>query len=158
MTVAKAPGAYLMRRAGTVHRIRLIDPLQKTTLGYEFIQQSSYGLWRIVVNKNKYIIGLIGLALGFGVSFFLTQNYNRNNMTQAASAQASGMPGAGGAAGQQAMMGQVQQTIEKAKNNPKDFDAQLNAASVFYEVDRYAEAVEYLKKAYAIDRAKFSKS
>ena len=104
---------------------------------------------------NKYLIAGIGLAVGFGISFFWTQRFNRNNATPAASAS-SGMPGAAsGAGGQQAMMGQVQQVIEKAKNNPNDFQAQVDAAKTFYQISRVKETAEYLKKAYAIDPKKF---
>lgn len=113
------------------------------------------------MNKNKYLIGLIGLAAGFAVSFFLTTNYNKNNASMAAGQQASpGMAagaGAQGAGNQQAMMGNVAATIEKAKNNPKDFTAQVDAAKVYNQIDRMGDAVEYLKKAYAIDPKKFSK-
>ncbi|MFY9558394.1 MAG: tetratricopeptide repeat protein [Blastocatellia bacterium] len=109
------------------------------------------------MNKNKYLIALIGLAIGFIVSFFLTQNYNKNHAGPAANTLPSGTPGAaGGAGGQQAMMGQVQQVIEKAKNSPEDFQAQVEAAKVFNQVGRVAETAEYLKKAYAIDPNKFN--
>jgi tetratricopeptide (TPR) repeat protein len=107
------------------------------------------------VNKNKYLIGLIGLAVGFIASFFLTQNYNRSNAAQSASVGTSGMAG-GGAGGQQAMMGQVAGVIEKAKNAPNDFQAQVEAAKIFNQVGRVAETVDYLKKAYAIDPTKFN--
>ena len=107
------------------------------------------------MNKNKYLIALIGLAIGFIVSFFLTSNYNKTNAVPA-SASAGVMASPGGAGGQQAMMGQVQQVIEKAKNAPTDFQAQVEAAKVFNQVGRTAETVEYLKKAYAIDSAKFN--
>jgi len=110
------------------------------------------------LNKNKYLVALIGLAVGFILSFILTQNYNKSNAAPAANPTPSGMAGAGGGAGaggQQAMMGQVQQTIERAKNAPTDFQAQVDAAKVFNQVGRMAETVEYLKKAFAIDAAKF---
>jgi tetratricopeptide (TPR) repeat protein len=112
------------------------------------------------VNKNKYVIGLIGLIVGFAVSFLLTTNYNKNNAPMAAGQPSAGMAagaGAPSAGNQQAMMGNVAATIEKAKNNPKDFNAQLDAAKVYNQIDRNGEAVEYLKKAYAIDPKKFSK-
>lgn len=109
------------------------------------------------MNKNKYLIGLIGLALGFIISFFLTQNYNKSNAAPAAAGMPSGMAGgAGGAGGQQAMMGQVAQVIEKAKNGPNDFQAQVEAAKIFNEIGRVAETVDYLKRAYAIDATKFN--
>ncbi len=109
------------------------------------------------MNKNKYLIGLIGLALGFIISFFLTQNYNKSNAAPAAAGMPSGMAsGAGGAGGQQAMMGGVQQIIEKAKNGPNDFQAQVEAAKAFNQIGRVAETADYLKKAYAIDPKKFN--
>jgi tetratricopeptide (TPR) repeat protein len=107
------------------------------------------------VNKNKYLIGLIGLAVGFIISFFLTQNYNKSNAAPAAAA-GNTSPMAGGAGGQQAMMGQVQQVIEKAKNAPNDFQAQVEAAKVFNQIGRVAETADYLKRAYAIDQNKFN--
>jgi tetratricopeptide (TPR) repeat protein len=111
------------------------------------------------VNKNKYLIACIGLAGGFIISFILTQNYNKSNAAPVSNTTPSGMSGgAGGASsagGQQAMMGQVQQVIDRAKNAPNDFQAQVEAAKVFNQVGRMAETVEYLKKAHAIDPAKF---
>jgi tetratricopeptide (TPR) repeat protein len=109
------------------------------------------------VNKNKYLIGLIGLAVGFIVSFFLTQSYNKSNASPAVPGAPAGMAGGpGGPGGQQAMMSQVAGVIEKATNAPNDFQAQVEAAKVFNQIGRLAETVEYLKKAYAIDPTKFN--
>ena len=106
------------------------------------------------------MIAGIGLAVGFIVSFFWTQSFNRNNAAPASTAASAGMPGgasgATGSGGQQAMMGQVQQVIDKAKSNPNDFQAQVEAAKIFHQVGRTAETVDYLKKAYAIDANKFN--
>jgi len=107
--------------------------------------------------NRKYTIALIGLAAGFLVSFFFTQNYNKSNAAPTASASQSGTPNAaGGGPNQQAMMGQVQQIVEKARSNPNDFQAQVEAAKVFNQVGRIAETADYLKKAYAIDPNKFN--
>jgi tetratricopeptide (TPR) repeat protein len=112
------------------------------------------------VNKNKYLIAGFGLAVGFIVSFFWTQNFNKNNAAPATTAASTGMPGgasgASGSGGQQAMMGQVQQVIEKAKSNPNDFQSQVEAAKIFNQIGRIPETVDYLKKAYAIDANKFN--
>jgi tetratricopeptide (TPR) repeat protein len=109
------------------------------------------------VNKNKYLIGLIGLAVGFIFSFFVTQNINKSDAAPTASAMPSGAAGgAGGQQAQQAMMGQIQQVIEKAKNAPNDFQSQVEAAKVFNQIGRTAETADYLKKAYAIDPNKFN--
>ena len=107
------------------------------------------------VDKNKYLVGIIGLAVGFAVSFFLTTKYNKDNPPKTAIQSASGMAaaGAGGPSGgnQQAMMGNVAAVMEKAKNNPKDAEAQFEAARMFYEIGRVKEAIEYLEKAGEID-------
>ena len=112
------------------------------------------------MNRNKYLIAGIGLAVGFIVSFFWTQSFNKNNAAPATATASGGMPagagGTSGSGGQQAMMAQVQQVIEKAKSNPDDFQSQVDAAKIFYEVKRVPETVEYLKKAYAIDANKFN--
>ena len=110
-----------------------------------------------MVDKNKYLVGFICLVIGFMVSYFWTSNYNKSNAPVAASGQPAGMPGAGGAPNQQAMMAQVQQGIERAKSNPKDFQAQIAAARLFAQVGRDAETVEYLEKAYTINPAEFIK-
>jgi len=108
------------------------------------------------LDKNKYLIGMIGLAIGFICSFFWTQHYNKvNNQGTTVAAAAGGQPSARGGEGQQAQMGQVQQTIEKAKANPRDYDAQVAAASLYNQIGRKAEAVEYLQKAYELDPKKF---
>jgi tetratricopeptide (TPR) repeat protein len=106
------------------------------------------------VNKNKYLVGLIGLAVGFIISFFWTQSINKSGANQGVAA--SGAPGAGsGEMSQQAMMGQVQQVIERAKNNPSDFQAQIEAAKVFNQVGRKDETVDYLNKAYTANPTEF---
>ena len=108
-----------------------------------------------MVNKNKYIAGLIGLAIGFGIAFYWTQKINKEGSSGAAGGPPA-MAGQAGTGGQQAMMGQVAQTIEKAKANPKDFDAQRAAATLFYQIGRIPETIEYLEKANDIDPAKFA--
>ena len=107
------------------------------------------------MSNRKYLVGLVGLALGFIVSFFLTQNYNKTNAGPGPNQTASATASAESGGGQQAMMGQVQQIIEKARKSPNDFDSQVEAAGVFDQIGRRTETVDYLKKAYAIDPIKF---
>jgi len=108
------------------------------------------------VDKNKYLVGIIGLGIGFMLSFFLTKNYNNSNASSPNPSAATGMAGAAaGPGGQQAMMGQVAQVIEKAKNAPNDFNAQVEAASLFNQIGRTAETAEYLKKAYSANPTRF---
>ena len=98
--------------------------------------------------NKKFLVGLIGLAIGFFISFVLTSNYNKSNAGPPASATGTaGAGGVGGGPNQQAMMGQVQAVIESARNNPRDARAQFEAARVFYQIGRTKEAIEYLHKA-----------
>src|SRR5215475_13980571 len=106
------------------------------------------------VNKNKYLVGLIGLAVGFIISFFWTQSINKAGANKGVAASGP-QAGASSEMGQQAMMGQVQQVIEHAKNSPNDFQAQIEAAKVFNQVGRKDETVDYLKKAYAANPTEF---
>jgi len=92
--------------------------------------------------------------LGFIVSFIWTRDYNRKNAvasTPSGSQTAAGAPGGNNQQGQQAMMGQIKQILEKARENPKDFDAQIEVASAYDSIGRTKEAVEYLIKALEAD-------
>jgi tetratricopeptide (TPR) repeat protein len=41
-------------------------------------------------------------------------------------------------------MQQVQQTIRNARSNPKDFEAQMQAAQLEYQIQQYDEAIKFL--------------
>src|ERR1051325_6172737 len=114
-------------------------------------------LRRRTVNNTKYLVGLAGLVVGFLVSFLWVSSYNKSHAPVAAQSPTGSMPATTGSGGQQAMMGDVQQTIEKAKNNPKDFQAQLDAAEKFNSIQRLPETVEYLARAYEANPAEFMK-
>lgn len=106
------------------------------------------------MNKNKYLFGLIGLAAGFLISFFAIKSMNESEMASLpASSTSAPHPGATSGSDsqtQQGMMASVSNTIEKAKNNPNDFTAQIDAAKVHYQISQFGEAIEYLKKAHEI--------
>jgi len=55
----------------------------------------------------------------------------------------------------QAMFAQVQAAIEKARNEPQNFDAQVAAAELYYQIQRYDQAIEYLLKANQIKPTDF---
>jgi tetratricopeptide (TPR) repeat protein len=109
--------------------------------------------------NRKYLFGIVGLALGIAVSFYLTRDFNAKNatVTSTKSGIEGGMPTPTSTGDQKEQMGKVQETIAKAKNNPKDYDAQVAAARLFYQINRFAEAVEYLEKAYAINPTEIAK-
>src|SRR4030095_7735858 len=144
------------------NRIRLTDPLQnhhhiKFSVGFYSTSEDDrrrIAFERQRVNKNKYLVGLIGLAVGFIISFFWTQSINKTGANKGVAASCP-QAGAFGEMGQQAMMGQVQQVIERAKNNPNDFQSQIEAAKVFNQVGRRDETIDYLIKAYTANPTEF---
>ncbi|MGZ9130740.1 MAG: tetratricopeptide repeat protein, partial [Candidatus Binatia bacterium] len=52
------------------------------------------------------------------------------------------VPGAGGGS-----IPEVQAAIDRAKQNPNDFEAQMKAAELYYQIQRFDGAIEFLKKA-----------
>ena len=75
-----------------------------------------------------------------------------------ATAASQGMPAdhppVGGGGGQnaqaqdpQAVREQVAASLEKAKNEPNNFEAQVKAAELYYQIQRYDQAIEFLLKA-----------
>ena len=97
---------------------------------------------------------MIGLVLGFILSFFITQSLNRSVAVTGAQPSASGGRGAQPSGpSQQAMMASVRETIEKAKNNPNDFEAQVNAARQYVQINEADKAIDYLKRAFEINAA-----
>lgn len=72
---------------------------------------------------------------------------------QQTSASAQAMPadhppiGGQGTPDPQAVRERVTATIEKARSEPKNFDAQIEAADLYYQIGRYNEAIELLLKA-----------
>ena len=51
------------------------------------------------------------------------------------------------AANPQGMLAEVQASIEKARSEPENFDAQVKAADLYYRIQRFDKAIEYLLKA-----------
>src|SRR5215813_10150729 len=45
---------------------------------------------------------------------------------------------------QQQSMEQVQQTLARARSNPKDFEAQIMAANLEYQIGQYDQAIQFL--------------
>jgi tetratricopeptide (TPR) repeat protein len=107
------------------------------------------------MNRENLLFAVIGLLLGFIVGFMFASSMSQKAaQTQTASASQnlpSDHPPLGGAqAGGMdpaAMREQVTAQIEKARNEPKNFEAQIKAAELYYQIQRYDQAIEFLLKA-----------
>jgi tetratricopeptide (TPR) repeat protein len=107
------------------------------------------------MNRENLLFAIIGVLLGFIVGFMFASSMSQKAaQTQTASASqnmpADHPPVAGAQAGAMdpaAMREQVTSQIEKARSEPKNFDAQVKAAELYYRIQRYDQAIEFLLKA-----------
>ena len=107
------------------------------------------------MTRENILFAIIGTLLGFIVGFMLASSMSQRNAMQQAAASSQTMPadhppvGAQqqGAPDPQAVREQVTASLEKARNEPKNFEAQMKAAELYYQIQRYDQAIEYLLKA-----------
>lgn len=113
------------------------------------------------MSKDNILYSIIGVLLGFIIGFFFANSVNQRGSVPSAQASSAGtmQSGAGslppdhpplasnGVADQGRMQGPMQELIQQARNNPNDFDAQMKAADLYYKIDRYDDAVEFLMRA-----------
>jgi len=103
------------------------------------------------MSRENILFAIIGILFGFIVGFMFASSMSQKAALQPATAGAlpSDHPPVGGQNAQnpQAMFAQVQASIEKARNEPKNFDAQVKAAELYYQIQRYDQSIEYLLKA-----------
>ena len=109
------------------------------------------------MTRDNVLFAVVGLLTGLIVGFIFANSLNeRGAVPPAATAgdmrmnsnMPPGHPDIGGAGGQQGMMGpQVLEAIDKAKQDPMDFDAQIRAAEAYYQIQRFDEAITFLTAA-----------
>ena len=110
------------------------------------------------MSRENILFAIIGLLLGFIVGFMFASSMSQKTQT-ASSSMSQGMPAdhpavgapnagaAGGGGNPEQVRAQVTADIEKARNDPKNFDAQVKAAELYYRIQRYDQAIEFLLKA-----------
>lgn len=112
------------------------------------------------MSKDNILFSVIGVLLGFIIGFMFANNANQQAARPRASAgQATNanlppdhpqIPTNGvadqGSASTGAMPG-VQAAIDKARNEPDNFEAQTQAGQMYYQIQRFDEAVDYWLKA-----------
>ncbi|PYS98279.1 MAG: hypothetical protein DMF63_16635 [Acidobacteria bacterium] len=108
------------------------------------------------MTKENILFIVIGLLGGFIVGFFFANSVNQGAMLTAAPAvtQAaaggtlpSGHPAIGDGNSGGGAIPEVQAAIEKARQNPNDFEAQVKAAELYYQIQRFEGSIEFLKRA-----------
>src|ERR1051326_4517810 len=104
------------------------------------------------MSRENLLFAIIGLLLGFIVGFMFASSMSQRTASPQVASSSSGLPadhppvGAQNVPNPQAMQAEVQASLEKARNEPKNFDAQVKAAELYYQIQRYDQAIEYLLK------------
>jgi len=106
------------------------------------------------MSRENLLFAIIGLLLGFIVGFMFASSMSQKQaMQQQAAVGSQSLPsdhppvGAQNAPNPQAMQAEVTASLEKARNEPKNFEAQIKAAQLYYQIQRFDQAIEYLLKA-----------
>src|SRR5438105_11615374 len=121
------------------------------------------------MTRDNLLFAIIGILLGFIAGFLLAGNISQREaagragaMTTQGSQQnlppnhpaVAGGDQTAGEGGQQ-MLASVQTAMKQARENPNDFDAQVTAAKLEYQIGRYDQAIEYLLAANKIKPTNF---
>ncbi|MBA3767752.1 MAG: tetratricopeptide repeat protein [Acidobacteria bacterium] len=111
------------------------------------------------MNKDNVLFSIIGLLAGCIIGFIFANSVNQNGaaprpMTSNGSArQNSNLPPdhpsvpSNGVADQEGMQQQVTAQIQQARNEPDNFEAQVKAADLYYQIRRFDDAIEFLLRA-----------
>jgi|SRR6185369_10038002 len=109
------------------------------------------------MSRDNFLFAIIGVLLGFIGGFLLAGNISQREAASragigTAQAQQQNLPAnhppiggdqTSGEGGQQ-MLASVQAAMKQARENPNDFEAQVTAAKLEYQIGRFDEAIEYL--------------
>ncbi len=107
------------------------------------------------MTRDNFLFAIIGVLVGFIIGFLLASSILQREaalLAAPASAQAgqnlppNHPPVGGGDQGgdPQQTFTQVQEAMKQAREHPDDFDAQLTAAKLEYQIQRFDQAIEYL--------------
>jgi len=107
------------------------------------------------MKKENVLFAIIGLLAGLIVGFVFANSINKNAAVPVAadaiksnSNLPAGHPDIGSGKGTDAAAKpDISAVIEKAKQSPNDFDAQIKAAEAYYSVEKFDEAIDQLKAA-----------
>ena len=107
------------------------------------------------MTRENLLFAIIGILLGFIIGFLLANSINQRDFAARLGATAGQQsqnlppnhPPIGGdqtGEGGQQMLASVQTAMKQARENPNDFEAQVTAAKLEYQIQRYDQAIEYL--------------
>ncbi len=106
------------------------------------------------MTKDNLMFAIIGLLLGFIIGFMMHSIMSQREAAprgpmQQTQSMPPNHPPVGGDQGSdpQQVFTQVQEAMKQAREQPNNFDAQVTAAKMEYQIQRYDQSIEYLLKA-----------
>ena len=107
------------------------------------------------MTRDNLLFAIIGVLFGFIVGFLFASTMNQRYGPGAPAASSSAAlpsdhPPVGSNPGAPAsgnMQAQVTEQIEKARKEPNNFEAQIKAAELYYQIQRFNPAIELLLRA-----------
>ena len=120
-------------------------------------------VYSFIMTRENVLFSIIGLLAGLIIGFLATNSINQRgggstprqqtSRTTTTTSQGSEMPPdhptvpSNAVADPQQMQTAVTEAIEKARNEPNNFEAQMQAAELYYQIHRFNEAIEFLLRA-----------
>jgi tetratricopeptide (TPR) repeat protein len=104
------------------------------------------------MTRENFLFAIIGLLLGVIIGFMFASTMSQRGMAPPP-AGSQNLPADHPQVGQnaggdpKAMQAEVTALLAKARNEPNNFEAQLTAAELHYQIQRYDSAIEFLLKA-----------
>ena len=104
------------------------------------------------MTRDNLLFAIIGILFGFIVGFLFATNMSQR-IADAPTALSSGQlpadhpPTAAGQGSGGGMQAEIAASLEKARNEPQNFEAQVSAAQLYYQIQRFDQAIEFLLKA-----------
>ena len=103
------------------------------------------------MTRDNLLFAIIGLLLGFIIGFMFHSSMSQRAPVAATTAAGQNLPAdhpqTQPTQDPKQVFAEVQASIAQAKSEPKNFDAQLKAAELYYQIQRYDSAIEFLQKA-----------
>jgi tetratricopeptide (TPR) repeat protein len=114
------------------------------------------------MRKDNIMFGVFGLVAGLVIGFAVANSINKNGVERPAgqttsAGSLSGNPAmpadhppigtSSGDGSQTAPVAQVMESIEKAKQQPQNYEAQMTAADLYYQIQRFDDAAKYYEAA-----------
>ena len=102
------------------------------------------------MSKENVLFSLVGVGFGlfFGFLFVTWANQKAQTKPRAAATSAGEQATADG----RPSAAELDAAVKRAQDNPKDFDAQMQAARALYDAQRYDESIQLLLKANELDQ------